>query len=315
LVVIGKHCKVISSENYMRLCLRQAVRSIHAQPAIVAIEIAWRWSFGLIATVLLILGAKAFLAGLKVSPGDAEAIRGANPTILAAALMHLFQQQGVWQRFLGIAFAVVVPTVLVWIGAATLGRVAVLKRIFERPEMDVVAVLYLTIARVLLVFVCIAVWYVWMVICAFVTVSGELPNYPLYLLLSFLALPVITITWGVLNWILSLAPILVARDGFGAMQSYRSTVQLARKERAGFFSVTSWLGCPRLVALIAGVIFAGIIVAVFQSAVIATILLTVITLAYCAFADYLYVVRLVAYGQIEDKTVPVESNSLLHQQR
>jgi len=295
--------------------VRSGFEAVKRSPSIVAIEIAWRWSFGLAATVLLFLGAKAFLAGLNVSPGDEEAIRGSDPTTIAAALMHVFQQPGVWQHFFGIALAIVLPAVLIWVAAASLGRVAVLKRLSPGRNIDGPAVLRLTIARVVLLFACIAVWYFWMVICAFITMRGEEPNYAFYMVLSFLAFPVIALLWGVLNWILSLAPILVTRDGVGAMQAYRSTVQLARAERTVLFSVTSWLGFPRLAAMVVAIIFAVIILAATLSAMIATVVLTVITLAYCAFADYLYVVRLAAYSQIADKKVVVESNSLLPQQR
>jgi hypothetical protein len=295
--------------------LRQAFRLIHSQPATVGIEIAWRWIFGSVATVLLLLGAKAFLAGLNVSPGDEAAIRGSDPTIIAAALMHLFQQPGVWQRFLAIAFAVALPSTLVWTAAATFGRVAVLNRLSPASNVDRGAVLLLTLARVVLLIACVVLWYVWMVLCAFIAMSGDEPNYPLYLLLSLLAFPVIAIAWGVLNWILSLAPVLAARDGSPARRAYSDTLQLVRLRRGQFMSVTTGLGLPRLAAMVVALIAATVVLIATNSVLIGSLAIAIISLAYCAFADYLYVVRLVAYSQIADKTLSVESNPLLHQER
>jgi hypothetical protein len=278
--------------------IRAGFDAVKRVPAIAWIEITWRWSFGLIATVLLLLGARAFLAGLNLSPADEQAIRGSDPTTAAAAVAHVFQQQGVLPRFFGITAAIVIPTVLAWVTAATLGRIAVLKRLLATSHVDTAAVLYLTVARAALLFVCIALWYLWMVVCAFVAVAGESPNYPLYVLLSFVALPVIAIGWGLLNWILSFAPLFVARDGVGAMASYHSALQLARQERASFVSVTSWLGFPRLMAMVLLLLFAVVALFAIQSAVTSSILLALVTLVYCAFADYLYVVRLAGYSHI-----------------
>jgi hypothetical protein len=276
--------------------IRYGFDAVKRAPAVAVIEIAWRWTFGVIATVLLLFGVRAFLAGLSVSPSDEQAIRGSDPSMAAAALAHLFQQQGVLQRLFEIIAAVVVPSVLVWIVTATFGRIAVLKRLLVVPHINTAAVLYLTVARAALLFACFVFWYVWMVICAFIAMTGEAPNYPLYLLLSFVALPVIAIAWGILNWILSFAPLFV--DAAGAMESYRRTLRLAREERAAFVSVTSWLGFPRLAGMVLVLILAVIALFAIQSAVFATVVLTLVTLVYCAFADYLYVVRLAAYAQI-----------------
>jgi hypothetical protein len=288
--------------------IRAGFDAVKRAPAVAVIEIAWRWTFGLIATVLLLFGVRAFLAGLNVSPADEQAIGGTDPAMAAAALAHLFQQQGVLQRFFDIAGAVVIPTVLVWIAAATLGRIAVLKRLLGSPNVAVAPVFYLTVARAALLFACIVLWYLWMVICAFIAMTGEAPNYPLYLLLSFVALPVIAIGWGILNWILSFAPLFVARDAVAAMESYHRALQLAREERAGFVSVTSWLGFPRFMAMVVVLFLAAIALFVIQSALVATVALTVVTLVYCAFADYLYVVRLAAYSYIGANRVAIAGN-------
>jgi hypothetical protein len=288
--------------------IRYGFDAVKGAPAVAAIEIAWRWTFGVIATVLLVFGVRAFLAGLNVSPGDEQAIRGSDPSTAAAALAHLFQQQGVLQRFFEIAGAVLVPTVLVWIVAATFGRIAVLKRLLGAANIEASAVLYLTIARAGLLFACIVLWYLWMVICAFISMTGEAPNYPLYLLLSFVALPVIAIGWGILNWILSFAPLFVARDAVGAMESYHRALQLAREERAEFVSVTSWLGFPRIAAMVLVLILAAIALFAIESAVFASVVLTVVTLVYCAFADYLYVVRLAAYSYIGANRIAAAGN-------
>src|SRR5690242_17012954 len=127
--------------------IRAGFAAIHQNPVIAAIEIAWRWSFGLIGTVLLWLGTRAFLAGLKVSEGDEQALHGHDPAMIAAALTHILQQGGVLQRLIGIVTAVALPSAIVWIIAATLGRAATLRQLMPASRANMGAILGLTIAR------------------------------------------------------------------------------------------------------------------------------------------------------------------------
>ena len=297
--------------------IRAGFSAINRDPAIVAIEIAWRWSFGLIGTILLALGTRAFLAGLKVSEGDESALHGHDPTMIAAALTHILQQGGVLQRLVGIMAAVAVPSAIVWIIAATLGRAATLRRLMPASNANTAAILGLTVSRAALLAVSVVAWYLWMVLCAFLTLSSAEPNYPFYLLLSMLALPVIAIVWGMLNWILSVAPLTAVRDGSSAGKAYAETVRVVRRHRGEFTSVSTWLGLPRLAAMVIGLMAAVVILIATDSLVIGSTAITIITLAYCAFADYLYVVRLAAYrgishGDAARSQAPANGISVMH---
>jgi hypothetical protein len=277
--------------------IRAGFTAVRENPAIAAIEIAWRWTFGFVSTILLLLGAKAFLAGLKLTDGDEQALRGNNPTVIAAALMHVLQQGGVLQRFFAIVVAVAIPSVIIWVGAATIGRAAVLRKLMPTAAVNTRVILGLNIARAGLLFAALVAWYVWMVLCALITMTSE-PNYPLYILLSTLALPVIAIVWGLLNWILSLAPVLAVSQAGRARKVYAETVRTVRRQQGKYASVGTWLGLPRLAGMVIAFIAAIIVLVATDSVLVGTIAITVISLAYCAFADYLYVVRLAAYARI-----------------
>ncbi len=278
--------------------IRAGFAAIHQKPMVVAIEIAWRWTFGLIATVLLWLGARAFAAGLRLSEGDEQALRGHDPTTIVASLMHILQQPGVLQNFFSIAATIAIPSAVIWIAAATLGRVATLKKLTGISDVNAKAIFAFTTARVILLIGAVLAWYAWMLVCAAITMASAEPNYPLYLLLSMLALPVIALIWGLLNWLLSLAPVCAIRNNGGPWEVYRKTVQRVRERRSEFISISSWLGLPRLFAMGIALTIAIIFLVAIDSVLAGSVALTLITLAYCAFADYLYVVRLAAYAQI-----------------
>ncbi len=210
--------------------------------------------------------------------------------------MHILQQPGVLQRFFAIMAAVALPSIIIWIVAATTGRAATLKRLLV-CDANLKAIFVFTAARAILIVAAVLAWYLWMMVCAAITMTSAEPNYALYLLLSMLALPVIAIVWGVLNWTLSLAPVLAAHDN-GAWRVWHNTILVVRQRRREFIAISTWLGLPRLFAMGAALVVALIFLAFIDSVVVGSIVLTLITLVYCAFADYLYVVRLAAYAQI-----------------
>ena len=211
--------------------IRDGFGAIHRNPAIAAIEIAWRWSFGLIATILLLLGSRAFLSGLQLSEGDTQALRGDDPTMIAATLVHILQQEGVLQRFFGIMAVVAIPSAIVWIAAATLGRIATLKRLRPGSDVNAKAILGLSTARAALLFAAVIAWYLWTFVCAILTTRPGATSYPLYSFLSMISLPVIAIIWGLLNWVLSLAPVLAVREGASAWKPHRWALGLSVRRR------------------------------------------------------------------------------------
>src|SRR5260221_3884585 len=109
--------------------IRSGFSVINQNFRIPLIEIAWRWSFGLVATLVLFFGARAFVAGLRVTEADEQAVRGHDPTLVAAALTHILQQAGVLQSLFSIVMAIAVPGAIVWIIAASLGRAATLRQL------------------------------------------------------------------------------------------------------------------------------------------------------------------------------------------
>jgi len=55
-------------------------------------EVAWRWSFGAAAFVLIGLGVLEFLDSLPVSPTDMLMLRTGHPLLIAQAIAHIFRE-------------------------------------------------------------------------------------------------------------------------------------------------------------------------------------------------------------------------------
>jgi hypothetical protein len=112
----------------------------------------------------------------------------------------------------------------------------------------------------------------------------------------------ICILWPVLNWILSLASIFAVRDGEDALGALSAAVTFFREHTGPVFAVGTWTGLAHLVAFsvastVVSMPLAFLSVAPWRLLIAAVIL---VTLAYCAVVDWLYMARLAAYVCISE---------------
>jgi hypothetical protein len=116
----------------------------------------------------------------------------------------------------------------------------------------------------------------------------------------FLFLPVAALicwVWWCLNWLLSLAGMFAVRDGEDAVAAIAVSVAFCRERTGAVFAVSTWTVLAHLVAFVGATTvasvplgFAGIVP--WRLVVAAEIL---VTLAYFALADWLYMARLAGY--------------------
>jgi hypothetical protein len=107
----------------------------------------------------------------------------------------------------------------------------------------------------------------------------------------------IWLAWTSLNWVLSLAGLFAVRDGEDAAGAISATVGFCRERTGAVFAVSTWTGLAHLVAFVGATTaismplgFAGVLP--WRLVVLGVIL---VTLAYFALADWLYMARLAGY--------------------
>src|SRR5262249_40912994 len=133
------------------------------------------------------------------------------------------------------------------------------------------------------------------------------PNWVIYLSLVLITLPLILLAWGILNWILSLAP-LFAVEQQKTRAALAAAVRSLRSERKAYWSASGAYGLLRGAALVVLIVI-GIALAALSQSTIVLVLLVVLVLVYFAFADLLYVARIAAYLQIAGQAPAVAANS------
>ena len=92
-------------------------------------EIAWRWAFGACALAMAVVAALQLLRATPVTPGDAAAFRGNDSTLMAMAVLHIWQHLRL--PLLRLLLVVIPALTLLWIVLASIGRAAVLPLLVE----------------------------------------------------------------------------------------------------------------------------------------------------------------------------------------
>lgn len=79
----------------------EGFRAILRRPSFGLAEIAWRWSFGAAAGLLLIFSFFEYLDTLPVSQGDLLLLRTSQPVLVSRAVVHIFRAvHFAWSRLL-----------------------------------------------------------------------------------------------------------------------------------------------------------------------------------------------------------------------
>ena len=103
--------------------------------------------------------------------------------------------------------------------------------------------------------------------------------------------------WWVLNWLLSLAGMFAVRDGEDAIGAISAAVTFCRVRTGAVFAVSTWTGLAHMVVFVTATTVVGmpmgfVPIVPWRLVVAAMILVTV---AYFALADWLYMARLAGY--------------------
>lgn len=267
-------------------------------PAKIAIyEIGWRWAFGVGTLLMIAIAARQLLASVPLSNGDIASFRSREPLLIAGAVLHIWEHSGA--HVVAVCALVAIAASVLWMLLASAGRILTLDPLLtaesKRNHAGVFAIHFLRLIWAWVAFVaCIAVVVLSSYIAVETASNPDKPNLPLYLLLVFLGLPVVLIVWSVANWYMSLAPVFCLQEGERAFSAIGSAREHVRRRRSEFARASSVYAAPRFIALVLLIVFAAIAASSLAPRP-ATVVIIFLSLAYFAFADFLYVARLAKY--------------------
>jgi hypothetical protein len=301
----------------------EGFRTIFRRPSFGLAEIAWRWSFGAAASLLLVFSFFEYLDTLPVSNGDLLLLRTRQPVLISRAVLHILR--GSAFRLVETAFLLALALGAAWVVIASLGRAATVKALLAHfREEDVLSPHHHeeNIWRLSSLFglnffrlgatLAAAVGCLGAILLGLAASrpSDPAPGSALVIILTVTLL--VWLAWSTLNWFLSLAAIFVVahgRDTFGAIVA---VIDLCQKRPGSVFAAGTWFGFAHLTTFVVASSLVGFPLG-FAPILPAGMVLggvLIVTLLYFAITDFLYIGRLAAYVAIvELPESPVETES------
>jgi hypothetical protein len=294
----------------------EGFRAAFRRPSLTFAEIAWRWSLGATAAALVFFYCIEYLDTLPVTHADATLLSTRQPALVGRAIAHIFN--GSLSRAVLAALLGMLGLSLLWIVAASLGRLATVRALLAYFHEDVAwsvspgisrgeqprpvgGLINLNFLRSAVVLSVILAFCGAAILVSFVsTKSNPRPGLAFVLFLPISAL--ILLAGWTLNWWLSLAGIFAVRCGKDALASIFAAVAFSREHLGSVLAVSTWTGLAHLVFFSIATTVVSLPLAFIQVAPARLVMVGVIlvTLAYLAVADWLYIVRLAGYVYIAE---------------
>lgn len=265
-----------------------------SRPSLLALEVAWRWIYGIPALLLIYYEGSRILASVPlastgvyefslVDTQRAEVIIADVWTMITPPLFHAL----LWLApLLGVGWAV----------ASGVGRSFVLRRFDPELPFRPGAMIAMQLLRVVALGASAVAWFSAIQRAANTALSGDEPNLVLYFALVIcLSLAVFTL-WGLISWVFSVAPLLALLEGTSIASSLRRSLRLGPL-RGKLIEVNLVLGIIKLALVVLAMVFSAcpLPFATVMTGMPLYLWWAVVTVLYLAASDFFQVARLVSF--------------------
>ena len=300
----------------------EGFRAAFRRPSLAFGEIVWRWSFGATTIALLLFGFFEYLGTLPVTGGELLFLRTRHPFFVVQALAHILH--GSLYRAVISLLVAGLMLLLFWMFASSVGRIATTRvlldhfhdRVSEQSEApdaseraDVqdeyppswTGVLRLNFLRAGVLLAAIVACGGAAILAGFASPKTHPQPGVAFLLFVPMAGSIFLVGWA-LNWFLSLAGLFAVRDGASAVNAMLDAATFCRERMGAVLAVSSWTGLAHLVVFSATttVVAVPLGAAGLLPGRVVALCVILVTLAYFAFADWLYMARLAGYVCISE---------------
>ena len=228
-------------------------------PSLVALEILWRWIFGIPTLAVLWYESQKLLAA---TPPDLPALRrmtfldpvsaAGTLTTAAASLLPGILHIAAW----------LAPALLVaWVVLSSIGRTAVLRRADPSLHPRPLTLMALAAIRLVFLFSSFALWFVCLQAAARLSVTdpiaaGQEPSVVLYCALAIVVTLGLFVLWGIVSWVFSLAPLLAMLQNLDATRSLAAAFR-TRPLRMKLVEINLVMGIVKICLIVLGLVFSA----------------------------------------------------------
>jgi hypothetical protein len=290
----------------------EGFRASFRRPSLTLAEIIWRWCIGITTCALLAFGFLEYLDTLPVTEGELLLLRSRHPVLMGRAIAHILR--GSLNRVVAAGLVAAMALIALWVLAASLGRSAIVGALLQyfasRRDAPGVSTAFDSAARsgslrVLLRLNFLRVAVALATILGFVgaaTLGGlvSTPAHPRIGLGFVIFVPVaalVCLLGWVLNWFLSLTAVFGVRDGGATLNALTAAGAFCLRNIRPVLAVSAWTGLAHLALFLVATSVVSMplaFIAVAQGRLILIVVL-LLSLAYFAVADWLYMARLAGY--------------------
>jgi hypothetical protein len=269
------------------------------RPSLTALEVLWRWVYGVPALLLLRYEVFKILLATPLDYAGLKQMTLLDPmktsVTLAKAALALAPAVTATAAWLG-------PLLLIaWVVVSSLGRTIVLRRADPQLHAKPFTLMVLQSIRMLALCGSFALWFFCLQGAAHVAValpiaSGEEPSLVLYFGLAIIATLGLFTLWAIVSWGFSVAPLLAMLRGWGATQSLASSFRLGAL-KIKLVEINLVMGIVKIALIVLAMVFSAspLPFETVASQEFLTWWWSGVIVLYFIASDFFHVARLVAY--------------------
>ncbi len=272
------------------------------RPSLTALEVLWRWAFGVPALALIVYESLGVWRQAQVDPSALRQISLLDPVNAAATLTQVGMQ--LLPPILRVARWLAPLLLVAWIIVSSFGCVAVLRRYDAQLHARPLTLMLLQAARLAALLGGFALWFACLQAASGVAVtlpitSGRDPNLVLYCALVIVATLGMFALWAVVSWVFSVAPLLAMLGNLGAAASLAAAFRLGPL-RSRLVEINLVMGIVKIVLIVLALV-ASACPLPFESVATPQFMLcwyAAVTILYLIASDFFHVVRLAAHLEL-----------------
>ena len=229
---------------------------VWSRPALTALEIVWRWTFGIPFLLVCWQQWQQILATNPLEASGFNTLDKQNPWIAVVQLAN------VWNYYQPLVLAVLpwlVPAAaLAWVIVSALGRNLVLRRMDPRLRFRPMSMMILQAAWLAFLGAIFWLWFNCMHLVAdtHINAGGEpdLIGYSIWAIVLSLAF---FTAWALISWALSIAPLLLLLENRSVLSSFTESLKLGREFTGKLAEINLVMGIVKLALIVLAMVFSA----------------------------------------------------------
>ena len=238
--------------------------AVWRRPSLVALEVLWRWAFGVVALWLLgTYGRKVWLTATD-GTGDPARVQLGHFNLtdpIAASERVAYAMSQIIPPALHVARWLAPALLAGWVVVSSIGRTALLRRMDPSLPARRGTLMVLGAVRVAFLAATFGLWLWQLGWVGNVTITGPAsrnaePELVLYFALIITMTLLLFVAWATYSWVLSAAPLLAILRGLGAWQSLRAATKLGPL-RAKLIEINLVMGIVKIALVVLAMVFSA----------------------------------------------------------